>query len=300
MNTILVPLDGSPRAELSLTPACDLARLTGATIVLVHAIPFFNGRHAKQVAERVSATEALDYLATVQCRLGREGLAVQTETLPGNPFQTIQFAALKHDADLIAMTTHGRTGIQSALMGSVAVSVLQRSECPVLLVPARTPDASVPSPIHRRILVPLDGTPLSEAALAYVTGEGLARGAETVLLRVVGEEDLPGMLPVSGFVGPEIIELAEAQVTKQRTLVEEYLRCTAELYLVNARRQVHVGYGNPASEITTFAANLKVSLIVMATAGRHGFDRLVHGSVAGQVLRHSPVPILLVHDLRHR
>jgi nucleotide-binding universal stress UspA family protein len=299
MNTILVPLDGSRFAELSLTLTSDLAKVTGANIVLVQGVPFFNSSNAREAAERAGATEAVHYLTTVQQRLASEGFTVQTETLPGNPLQVILFAALKHNADMIAMTTHGRTGIQSALLGSVARGVLQRSECPVLLVPARKLDTFEPAQQQRRILVPLDGSPLSEAALAHLAVEGLAGDAEIILYRVVTAHDFPAMAPVSGFVGAEILDYADAEVKRQRTLAEDYLYAAAERYLPRARWQIRVGFGNPASNITALAAKMDVSLIAMATAGRHGFDRLVHGSVAGQVLRNTPVPILLVHDLGH-
>lgn len=297
MKTILVPLDDSALAERSLAPAADLARATGAALVLVQGVPFFTSPYAREREERANVAEAIDYLQGVQQRLAAEGLAATIEPLPGTPVQAILFAALRHRADLIALSTHG-AGLQAAIMGSVASAVLQHSECPVLVVRGSIAAAPVSTPVHQHILVPLDGTPLSESALAYLVGEGIARQATVTLFRAVAPISLPPVASLAGGVDGAFYEYADQEQQRQRQQAQEYLQSVGERYLHELAWQTELACGFPAEEIVACATRQGASLIVMATAGRHGFDRLVHGSVAGQVLRHATVPMLLVHEIK--
>src|SRR5687767_12533378 len=129
IRTILVPLDGSPLAESILPSVAQIARLTGATLRLVHVTEPVSGHRA----EATSHEQALRrYLEDVAQRLTGDGLTVKTDLLAGDPAETIIQAA--QTVELIAMGTHGRSGIGRWVYGSVADKVLRGATAPVLLI----------------------------------------------------------------------------------------------------------------------------------------------------------------------
>jgi nucleotide-binding universal stress UspA family protein len=296
MHTIIVPLDGSQVAEGALAPARALAEATQAELVLVQGIRFDIASRQEEVAGHAALSEARQYLQTVGRRLQGDGITARTEVLPGSPEQAILFAAQVHHADLIAMSTHGRSALRHVLVGSVAEAVLRHSECPVLLAHAGN---SIPQEgrITDRILVPLDGSPLSEVALAYLASERLAGGAKVSLLRVVERPALYAAPLFSSQASAEFFAAADQETARKRQAAEEYLSALGERYLQEVEWDKHVIVGYPSEDIVRYAMHLHAGLIVMATEGRHGFERLLYGSVAGRVLRHAPMPVLLVHDV---
>ncbi len=139
--------------------------------------------------------------------------------------------------------------------------------------------------MFRRILVPLDGSPLAEAILPQVTGLSHALGAEVILLRVALAHTFPGVDPIH-LADEEVRVVEEA---------EAYLATAAERLVregVNAKTAVR--YGQPAAEIIDHAAVEKADLVAMSTHGRSGLSRLVMGSVAEEVVRKAKIPVLLL------
>lgn len=140
---ILVPIDGSELAERALTEAEQLARLTGAQLLLVRVVSFPNVSAAglgawemqqsalAQLVEQDTA-EATSYLDEVQRRISAEGLAVKSEVRRGLVVPGILDGT--RPGDLIVMSTHGRGGIKRWFLGSVAEDIVRQSAVPVLLV----------------------------------------------------------------------------------------------------------------------------------------------------------------------
>jgi nucleotide-binding universal stress UspA family protein len=139
----LVPLDGSVFSETILEPAIELAHALSATLVLLRA------------AETSPAAQ--EYTEEVATRLAEQGADVSFHIVHGSPADEIVAAANQHDVDLIAMATHGRTGLARLAAGSVATSVLQQAERPVLLVRPQAlhqPDVEPIPERYTRALVP--------------------------------------------------------------------------------------------------------------------------------------------------
>lgn len=144
---ILVPLDRSAGAEAALAVAADLARGNGAVIRLLHVAPspvaiVAEGRvvaYADQESERLRH-DAEVYLRGAAAGLGH--LPVEHAVRFGEPVEEILQEAREWGADLIAMATHGRSGVTRLVVGSVAETVLRRSEVPVLLVRHGVPVAA--------------------------------------------------------------------------------------------------------------------------------------------------------------
>jgi nucleotide-binding universal stress UspA family protein len=133
---ILVPLDGSPLAEAILPHAVEMARRYQATLLLLRVTEAhtFPGVDPVDAQVRVVA-EAEAYLAEVERSLAAAGVAVDCAVRYGHATEEIIDHAERRKADLIAMSTHGRTGLPRAALGSVAETVLRASSVPLLLLP---------------------------------------------------------------------------------------------------------------------------------------------------------------------
>ena len=145
--------------------------------------------------------------------------------------------------------------------------------------------------MFKRILVPLDGSPLSEAILLQVTELARALGAEVTLLRVELAHAFPG-------ADPMFLLEAEVRVVKE---AEAYLASTAErLAREGMIVRTAVRYGQPAAEIIDHVAFEGADLVAMSSHGRSGLTRLVMGSVAEEVVRKVRVPVLLLRAQEDR
>lgn len=146
VRTILVPLDGSPLAETALPEAIELARQRGARLLLLRAAEAHVPLAADPTEAQVRVVqEAEAYLAELKAELAATGTTdVETSVWYGPPAHAIVEAARLRHADLIVMTTHGRSGLGRLILGSVAESVLRGTTTPILLL--RRPEAPVQTP----------------------------------------------------------------------------------------------------------------------------------------------------------
>jgi nucleotide-binding universal stress UspA family protein len=136
LTTILVPLDGSLVAEAALKPAVAIARETGAKLVLLRAAE----AHTLPLADPIEAQvdvmdEAQEYLASARARVTAGGVSdVEVSAWYGPPAEAIVEAARCRHADLIVMSSHGRSGVARLVLGSVAETVLRATAVPILLI----------------------------------------------------------------------------------------------------------------------------------------------------------------------
>ena len=143
-NTILIPLDGSKRAEAILSHVEDLAGRYGATVILlcvVEPVPFATGYEPSYVVLREDferrTKEAESYLAGLQGEFREKGIQARTSVVSGPVVDAIIKAAEREGADLIALASHGRSGLSQVFYGSVAAGVLHRIDRPLLLIRSR-------------------------------------------------------------------------------------------------------------------------------------------------------------------
>lgn len=146
LDTILVPLDGSSSAEAAVGTAAELAEAAGAQIILLRTVDAHLKLGSSDTsAQAAAAQEADDYLAAVGDRLDALGIEnVETSVWCGAAASAIVGAASRFAADLIVMTTHGRSGLRRLILGSVAESVLRGTRTSILLV--RAPEAPAEAP----------------------------------------------------------------------------------------------------------------------------------------------------------
>jgi nucleotide-binding universal stress UspA family protein len=224
----------------------------------------------------------------VAAHLRERGLKVTARTMHGDATSAILDASVDMPADLIVMSTHGRGGIGRWLYGSVADQVLVRATVPVLLVPAAC-DHPWPDDRRLKILAPLDGSDLSEAALGPARVLSRAVGADLLLLRVI-EQDASVVWGVDP-IGVALQRVTPEELGEARQYLDELADPPGP---VDRSVDVLVDAGDPASVISRIARQERVDLIAMATHGRTGLARLTMGSVATSTLQRAHVPVLLV------
>jgi nucleotide-binding universal stress UspA family protein len=298
---ILVPLDGSPRAELILAQIARILRREDAEILLLRAvnIPASVDPIYREPALRIEREAALTYLHDVARRFNAAGAKVHARVAEGAPAEVILDVAAREGATLIAMTTHGRGGLARWAMGSVAEKVARAANIPLLLVRSfrRTPqgdlEPAAPAELpFGRILVPVDGSATSTAAIGPAEKLGLLYGSEALVLHVRAPyipegAILPGMEAAYPLLPPAPPLAAEDAVTEKAAERFRHAGLRARRLSVE---------GDAASAILDIAAAEQVDLIAMGTHGRSGFRRWALGSVAERVLRSTEAPLLLVRE----
>lgn len=293
LKTILVPLDGSSLAESALPCAARIARVSGATLVLMHAVAPATGNlmHADLVREAIHLQRALKQrarqeLCTMAGRLREaESITVDMAVDVAEPASGILELAQRVGAGLIVMSTHGRSGLGRWLYGSVADEVIRHADIPVLLLP---PNTASPWPEQQalRILVALDGSPLAAEALGPAGELAGALNAELTLLRVVEPPY---------YVSAESPRLIEFDPQDELARAWRYLDGVAANLRSQGRSVLfRVASGEAAATIASVAHESGVHAIALATHGSGGLVRLLVGSVTMGVLRRAGLPLLLV------
>lgn len=285
MERILVPLDGSVLSEAIVPVAEILARDYGAELLLLRAVRPRTAPGADALETEANlASEAEAYLKRVAGELQERGLLrVSWSVRFEKPEQAIAEAAARNHVDLIAMTTHGRTGLGRLLLGSVAESLVRQAPAPVLLV--RGAPAWRREEI-RKILVPLDGSELSAEILRVVKRLAGPLDLSIVLLHVVE--------PIHPSAAGEASARREEMLRLRLTDADGYLAKITDSLQAKGLRVRHVArVGRAVDVIPEYARSEEVGLIAMTTHGRTGLGRLFFGSVAERVMRTAPVPVLL-------
>jgi nucleotide-binding universal stress UspA family protein len=298
---ILVPLDQSALAEQALGVAQAIAHASEGEIALVLAsrMPPYSGDLAASWND-VRDPEDAAYIRRIADEVARGSrVTVGGTVATGKPVEVICRRAHEIGADLIVMTSHGRTGFSRVWLGSVADGVVRSASTPVLMLRAVTDTKALGHghalPLFHRILVPLDGSPTSSSVLSAAATMAQCNHATLILLRVVAPVPIYVMDPqVPAY--PTAIEDPDA--TKQAVDdAEDMLAAVARRleieYSIKAETVVATS-GDAARTILSMAPAHSADLIAMTTHGR-GASRLVLGSVTDKVLRGGHLPMLLYH-----
>ena len=293
LRLIMVPLDGSRFAESALPLALALSRKTGAALHLVtvqEPIPSFAYDEWENAAQHWST----EYLNSAVERASRHaGGGVSSTLLAGDVAEVLEEEAQARSAELVVMATHGRGVLSRAWLGSVADAFLHHTRRPLLLV---RPDGEGTEPelaaeiSFSKVLVPLDGTELSESVLTHAASFADLFGAKLRLMRVV-----PYPMQFSSPYLPHTIQMNQQFVAEAQQAGLAYLMEKAEA-LGGEGRQVEVAVvvvAQPGQGILAELEDSGCDLLAMATHGRGGLTRAILGSTADKVVRGTHVPVLL-------
>jgi nucleotide-binding universal stress UspA family protein len=264
LRRVLVPLDGSPQSEKILPPLRRFLSPEDSSLTFLEILPFLHPG-AREDADR--------YLWRMAFPWKTDGFASDHVVRFGSPAERILEEAEERKSTLIALATHGRSGMERLILGSVAETILQNSPVPVLLTRSFSSAEVPPKRPIRTILVPLDGTPEALEALDPVLSLARHRDARVHLLRV-GEP--------SAYEGhwddPDETTRKADQILRDACLPTDF----------EFRR------GQPAEEILRSAGENDADLLVLSTHARSGPSRWLKGSVTADVLRKTTIPLLVM------
>jgi nucleotide-binding universal stress UspA family protein len=294
LTAIVAGIDLSAPSEQALERAAALAQLNGATLVMVHAqaddapIENVDNEVLKQIGEVSAAVRAEEVkrLADKHRQLIARGISVELVHRTGPPGEVVSEVAKEREAELIVIGTHGHTGLQRFLLGSVATAVLRHAPCDVLVCRG----VSGPSPFLR----PLVATDFSPAA-ARALRNAAALTAPDAPIEIVHAWQLP-----AGSWGATLLGQArfpwstirDAVLASAQTQADKLIAAFPDL---RPRLHVQLIQGPPQSVITNAAETGAHDLIAIGTHGHRGFRRLLLGSVAESVIRHAPCSVLVAH-----
>jgi nucleotide-binding universal stress UspA family protein len=294
---ILLPLDGSTLAEQAIEPAMVLAEQTGGKVILIQAPvmdlivshPVIGGYGVllpDQSSDEAFA-QANSYLGQIQNKYRHSGVTIVPMVVDGDPASAIVDTAVSEKVDLIVMSTHGRSGLDRFIMGSVTEKVLQKAPCPVLALRSGDP--------IRNVLMTLDGSAMSETAVK--PGLDLARGlgAHPIILRVDNRDSYLDQRELDEINHLEP-GLAEQVMDSFYNRIPDYVKRIVGQYQQDEDQEIEtaIAEGDPADYILRVAADKKVDVIVMATHGRSGLRRWLYGSTTNKVMRATGRSMLIV------
>jgi nucleotide-binding universal stress UspA family protein len=283
IERIVVPLDGSLMAEAILPQVRRVLYRNDSEVILARAVVPPPVENSMIIAEAQLAAAREYMLGKVQ-GLEQAGVRVKFVVRIGSPIGVILDVVEEEKATMVAMATHGSTGIARFLMGSVAEGVMRKCPVPVLAVRPFWSYELVPlggtehRPI-RNLILPVDGSDLANKAIPPVVEFADLFETRVVLLRVLETK--------KGKPAPaDERAAAERQLKDLAKILEKTGVETFQL----------VDQGDPVEEILKAVRFHEIDLVVMTTHGRSGLSRAVTGSVTEQILRKATVPLLVIRS----
>jgi len=277
---VVVALDGSAAAE-EIFPHLLRMREAIDEMILVHVVPLVSIPSAEAVVVQGRlALQAEKYLMHVYDLIPRSRVRLRVET--GEVAERIISVCNEVDADLVAMTTHSKSGLGPVLFGGTARQIVNSLRIPVLVA---KPGLPKPAKSIDRILVPIGTERGEETLLDPVVRLAKCLHSELTLLRanpvIINQDPITGLvLPLptgepSGDAAPSLEELSRSHP--------------------GVRTQIVTVQGDVAPTILEQSRKIHADLVAMTTHARAGLDRILSGSFAEQVLRGVQTPVLLQH-----
>lgn len=294
VGSILCPTDFSEFSEHALLHAAALASWYRARLTVLHVVPIFAPIEAMPVGvgpvpgTTPSRGRVHDELERFVRPAKKRGVPVRYLVAEGNTVEQILSHAAHLPADLVVMGTHGRSGFERLVLGSVTEKVLRKAPCPVLTVPAGTLEAPAAGRApFVRIVCGVDFSESSVRALEFALSLAREDDAEITVLHAV--ESLPETGPL-----PPGFDLGEYR----RRLREDLLAKLREAIPANApewcRPAAIVVEGKAWEAVVGAAAEREADLIVLGVHGRGALDRVLFGSTTSQAVRRANCPVLTI------
>lgn len=303
IRRILCPVDFSDFSRRALDHALVLAHWYKARVTLLHVreiaplAAYAPGSGVVPSAlltpeDRQSILDGMKRLAESEAGTGA---AVDFEIAQGHVANAIVAQAADARSDLIVMGTHGRSGFERLVLGSVTEKVLRKAVCPVLTVPKAIGDVVPASPLFKHIVCAIDFSDCSVHALEHALSLAQEADAHLTVLHVV---EVPSNLAEDAhetvLAGPPSLKeyIAATESERQARLkdaVPDSVRayCTVDTVLAS---------GKPYREILRVATERASDLVVIGVHGRHPADLLFFGSTAQHIVRQATCPVLTLRQ----
>lgn len=296
IRRILCPVDFSDYSRRGLDHAIAIARWYKSTVTVLHVfspapVAAYGPGPVAFAPIVLTAADRDQLLADTKAFIEAEtapGVAIEAVLREGNTAAEIVDQATTMSADLLVIGTHGRSGFERLLLGSVAEKVLRKARCPVLTVPCRLPDAVPSGPVlFKRILCAVDFSDSSMNALKYALSLAQEADGSLTIVHVLGAEFVGQV-----GIGEEHVNLAALQRQQEeeaRKLLDKAVPDSAAAY---CKADTMLLRGKPWREILRVASDRQAELIVMGVQGRGAADLMFFGSTTQHVVREATCPVL--------
>lgn len=295
INTVLCPLDFSDASRHALDHAIAIAGWYRAKLVALHTyhpvfLPVPGLAMAGAVDNSIPDANAVEQMTDEMTALLRPaktaGLVTEALVQMGTPTIEILAAATSLHADLIVMGTHGATGFDHAILGSVTEKVLRRAHCPVLTVPPRA-HATSKLPF-KKLLCPVDFADPSLAALESALSLAQESDAHVTILHVL--EWPTDMEPLVN----RPINVPEYRQFREHDAAAHLAKLVPDGAAHWCSASTRLAHGKPYRAILEIAAEESADLIVLGMHGRNAIDLMLFGSTTNQVVRRATCPVLTI------
>lgn len=292
---ILLALDGSPTSDAARQLVGSLAWPSGSVVQVVGVAepaaellaPLVISAPTIGSFDEQTGHELEGVVDAAAAALERPTLAVERAVLHGRPATLIVERAAEFRAELVVIGSRGRGPLTSMLLGSVSAEVVDHAPCPVLVV--RHPSAE-------SVLVAVDGSPSAQSAITYLTANRMLAGRPIEVLTVASGVVRPDGGPL-GVFSETPFDSFQAERREERRHAED-IAASAALRLTDDGYAARwsISSGHAAHEIIEAARCFGSGLIVVGSRGHTGLTRILLGSVARNVLLHTPASVLIVRE----
>jgi nucleotide-binding universal stress UspA family protein len=301
INHILVPLDGSTLAECVLPHVMAIAPVTNARVTLLHVMEHPQNGRGMQVVDPVDwhlqKQNSEKYLEQIANQLSKSGmLGVEHTVLEGSPASSIIEFARTNNVDLIALSTHGHSGLSGWNVSSVVQKILLRSYKSALLIRAYQSTAAASTKIrYKRLFVGLDGSVRAEYVLPIAISLAQFHKSQLILESVVEKPQSLNRFPLSD----EDTELVEKFVEKNYQAASRYFKqLLTQFSMKELKLKTHTSIGDNAIAILhDMAEESNADLVMLVAHGYSGERRWPYGSVTTSFIAYGSTSLMIMQDL---
>jgi nucleotide-binding universal stress UspA family protein len=301
IQRILCPIDFSDYSRHALDHAVAIARRYDSTITVMHvfsAAPMAAYAPGSPGFESIVLTRAdrdrllVEMKRFIETETTQE-ISIEVTIREGNTATEILSHAVDLKADLLVMGTHGRSGFERLLLGSVTEKIIRKASCPVLIVPRHHPDAVPATPVlFKQILCPVDFSDCSMRGLNYAMSLAQETDAHLTVVHVMafGLDATADMNDT--IMTDDRLSLADYRTRREEDARERLKKAVPETVAAYCSVDTMVSSGKPSQEILRIAAERHSDLIVIGVQGRGAADLMVFGSTTNHVVRAATCPVL--------
>lgn len=298
INHILVPLDGSALAECVLPHVEAITPVTNARITVIHVLENPENREGglpiDPVGWHIQKQEAQAYLEKIVARLQETGLSAEYVILEGKSADSIIEFAHTSDVDLIALSTHGRTGLSGWSVSSIVQKVLLRSYRSILLARAYQPGL-VPEIQYKRIFIGSDCSSRAEFILPTAISLAKFHKAQLILGTIIERPQIIQRFPLSEKDLKLIRQLTEKN-EKIATHYHEQLVTQFSLKGLDVSTNVVVA-DHAIGALHDMVNDSGADLVMLVAHGDTGERRWPYGSITTSFISHGNTPLIIMQDL---
>ena len=298
INHILVPLDGSPLAECVLPHVKAIAPVTSARVTLIHVLEHTEDRNGNSPIDPVNwhmqKQELQVYLERTAADLQKFGLNVEQALIEGKSAESIIEFAHTNEVDLIALSTHGRTGLTGWNVSSVVQKVLLRSYRSILLARAYAVNA-LNEIQYKRLFIGSDCSARAEFIMPVAISLAQHYHSHVIIGSVIEKPHLVQRLPISDEEAKLIDQLTDRN---QRVCAHYHEQLTTQLSLKGLDVETKAAVADQAvSALHDMVNDSNADLVMLVAHGHSGERRWPYGSIAASFIAHGNAPLLIMQDL---